>query len=87
MSAPKPATPPTRASYQNRAAFIIPGTERTFDRIQALRVCPAVRMAGPMATMIPNALEGCTALIHTDRCIGCGICVRNDPEHLHMLEW
>lgn len=59
------------------------------DLRKALSVCPAVRVMRPGERLarVPNAVEGYTALIPIERCIGCGICVKGQPEHLKMLEW
>ena len=67
--------------------MVVPGKQAELDVARALQKCPGFRMDPTMPTMIPNALEGHTALIPIERCIGCKICVRNQPEHLRMLEW
>lgn len=55
---------------------------------KALLSCPAWRMHGSrLPYLVPNAVEGFTALIPIKKCIGCRICVKAQPNHLKMLEW
>ena len=89
-SSPPTAAPPAAAPEPRlrRVAIMIGAVQPDADlQTNILKHCPIVRMGKGRGHYMERNADGAVFVVPPDLCIGCGICVRKNPDAVMMMEY